>query len=219
MQMIFSTNWAAEGKKKSADSTDCTTMHDKAGRTHRYTAHHHTHYYIRSKPEIMPTTSFSHFSYFTWCIVFLAALCCHHPFARVPGLEFRPGGTVLKFVCNKNWNLPWIGIYISINAIKVIVFFATFCYHHPFLPCQAHNLEVWRPGGPFEDGCDSSQSRCCKKSLKIFIFHLMLIFPYCSLLPPHFLPCLPEVRKPSGTFGDGWDSSQSICNYQKTISK
>ena len=38
MQMIFSTNWAAEGKKKSADSTDCTTMHDKAGRTH--TAHH-----------------------------------------------------------------------------------------------------------------------------------------------------------------------------------
>ena len=116
-------------------------MHDKAGRTHRYTAHHHTHYYIRSKPEIMPTTSFSHFSYFTWCI------CCHHPFARVPGLEFRPGGTVLKFVCNKNWNLPWIGIYISINAIKVIVFFATFCCHHPFCPAKPTTS---RSEGPVE---------------------------------------------------------------------
>ena len=143
MQMIFSTNWAAEGKKKSADSTDCTTMHDKAGRTH--TAHHPgvsslgvpgvpdfgrsvnpfstrgggrlcppnntgtlrfsdlpmalpPHTLLHSIPEIMPTTSFSHFSYFTWCIVFLAALCCHHPFARALGLQFRPGGTVFKFV-------------------------------------------------------------------------------------------------------------------------
>ena len=156
MQMIFSTNWAAEGKKKSADSTDCTTMHDKAGRTH--TAHHPgvsslgvsgvswhpqiladqltlsqsggsrlcppnntgtlgfsdfptalpPHTLLHSIPEIMPTTSFSHFSYFTWCIVFVAALCCHHPFARALGLEFRPGGTVLKFVWNKYWICPEI---------------------------------------------------------------------------------------------------------------
>ena len=51
MQMIFSTNWASAAadtkgkKKKSADSIDCTTMHDKLG----------PHVWLRDSPRLPHT--------------------------------------------------------------------------------------------------------------------------------------------------------------------
>ena len=153
---------------------------------HTHTAHHHTHYYRvvvyrKSCQQLLFRTS--HISLDAYFSLLLSA--------RAPGLEFRSGGTVLKFVWNRNWICPEL-VFTWVKAIKVICN-SFLCYSllpPPFLPFLVSYPEVSRPRGTFGDGLQFDQINilCFKQSLKIFIFHLMHSFLCCSLLPPTFCP-------------------------------
>ena len=104
---------------------------------HTHTAHHHTHYYRvvvyrKSCQQLLFRTS--HISLDAYFSLLLSA--------RAPGLKFRSGGTVLKFVWNKNWICPEL-VFTWVKAIKVICN-SFLCYsllQPPFLPCFAP--KVW----------------------------------------------------------------------------
>ena len=153
---------------------------------HTHTAHHHTHHYRvvvyrKSCQQLLFRTS--HISLDAYFSLLLSA--------RAPGLKFRSGGTVLKFVWNKNWICPEL-VFTWVKAIKVICN-SFLCYSllpPPFLPYLVSYPEVSRPRGTLGDGLqfDPINILCFKQSLKIFIFHLMHSFLCCSLLPPPFCP-------------------------------